>query len=79
MKSFFKMENFVGNHMADCHKPETMVKLNQLVQEYKAHKRKLHYYTVPAPEGKVTFVNVPVFDNDQFAGLFEFIFEGSLG
>jgi len=25
-KARLQMENFVGNHMADCHKPETMEK-----------------------------------------------------
>ena len=30
------------------------------------------------PDGKITIVNVPVYDESQFAGVVEFIFESSL-
>ncbi|MBW2203543.1 MAG: PAS domain-containing protein [Deltaproteobacteria bacterium] len=73
-----QMENFVGNHMADCHKPETMEKLEGLFAEYKEKKKNLDYYTIDIPDGKLTVVNVPFYEGDTFAGVVEFIFEGSL-
>lgn len=76
-KALLNVENFVGTPMADCHKPETMEKLKVLFQEYKEHSRKLDYYTMEGPEGKLT-VNVPFYDGNTFAGVVEFIFEGSL-
>ena len=77
-KELLNMENFVGRNMAECHKPETMEKLNSLFQEYKEKKRTLDYYTMDIPEGRLTIVNVPFYDGDTFAGVTEFIFEGSL-
>jgi hypothetical protein len=72
------IENFVGNHMADCHKPETMEKLKKLFVEYKEKKKNLDYYTIDVPNGKITLVNVPFYEGDTFAGVVEFIFEGAL-
>ena len=81
-KQVFKVssnvENFVGNHMADCHKPETMEKLEKLFADYKQKKKNLDYYTVDIPNGKLTIVNVPFYEENTFAGVVEFIFEGSL-
>jgi PAS domain S-box-containing protein len=81
-KKMFKItsniENFVGNHMADCHKPETMEKLKKLFVEYKEKKKNLDYYTVDVPNGKITLVNVPFYEGDTFSGVVEFIFEGAL-
>ena len=77
-KTVLQMENFVGNHMADCHKPETMEKLEGLFAEYKEKKKNLDYYTIDIPDGKLTVVNVPFYEGDTFAGVVEFIFEGSL-
>ena len=77
-KELLNMENFVGRHMADCHKPETMEKLKKLFQEYKENKRKLDYYTIDVPSGKLTIVNVPLYEGHTFIGVMEFIFEGSL-
>ena len=77
-KELLNMENFVGTNMAECHKPETMEKLKRMFQEYKEHKRKLDYYTMDVPDGKLTIVNVPFYDGDTLAGVVEFIFEGSL-
>jgi nitrogen-specific signal transduction histidine kinase len=77
-KELLNMENFVGRNMAECHKPETMEKLTRLFQEYKEKKRTLDYYTMDVPDGKLTIVNVPFYDGDTFAGVTEFIFEGSL-
>lgn len=78
-KELLNMENFVGKNMADCHKPETMKKLDLLVAEYKQKKRKLDYYTMETPGGLLTIVNVPFYDGDTFAGIVEYIFEGGLG
>ena len=77
-KAGLEAEDFVGKHMADCHKPETMKKLEGLFAEYKEKKKKLDYYTMDTPEGKLTLVNVPFYEGDIFAGVAEFIFEGSL-
>ena len=38
----------------------------------------LDYYTMDIPDGKLTIVNVPFYEGDTFAGVVEFIFEGSL-
>jgi transcriptional regulator with PAS, ATPase and Fis domain len=77
-KASLGIEDFVGNHMGDCHKPETMEKLEELFAEYKEKKRNLDYYTMDIPDGKLTLVNVPFYEGDTFAGVVEFIFEGSL-
>jgi transcriptional regulator with PAS, ATPase and Fis domain len=77
-KELLNMENFVGGNMAQCHKPATMARLKVLFQEYKERKKKLDYYTMDVPDGKLTIVNVPCYDGDVFTGVAEFIFEGSL-
>ncbi len=77
-KELLHVENFVGNHMAVCHKPETMTKLEKLFQEYREKKKKLHHYVMDVPGGKLTVVNVPSYAGDRFTGVVEFIFEGSL-
>jgi nitrogen-specific signal transduction histidine kinase len=77
-KALLHVENFVGNDMAACHKPETMAKLERLAQEFKDKKKQLHHYTMEVPGGKVTVVDVPAFDGDRFAGIVEFVFSGSL-
>jgi hypothetical protein len=77
-KALLQMENFVGTNMANCHKPETTDKLEKLFAEYKEKKRNLDYYTMDIPDGKLTIVNVPFYEGDTFAGVVEFIFEGSL-
>ena len=71
-------DDVVGKPMADCHKPETMEKIKTLVQGYKEQKRKLDYYTIDGPDGKITIVNVPIYEDKKFAGIMEFFFEGSL-
>ncbi|MBW2610751.1 MAG: PAS domain-containing protein [Deltaproteobacteria bacterium] len=77
-KASMGVEGFVGSHMRDCHKPETMKKLEKLFAEYKEKKRNLYYYTLDTPDGKLTIVNVPSYEGDTFAGVMEFLFEGSL-
>jgi transcriptional regulator with PAS, ATPase and Fis domain len=77
-KELLQVDDFVGNNMATCHKPETMSKLEKLFQEYAEKKRNLDYYTMDTPGGKLTIVNVPSYEEGRFAGVMEFIFEGSL-
>ncbi len=77
-KASMGVEDFVGNHMGDCHKPETMEKLVKLFAEYKERKKNIDYYTMVTPDGKLTIVNVPFYEGDTFAGVVEFLFEGSL-
>jgi PAS domain S-box-containing protein len=78
-KELLKMEDFVGNNMGECHKPETMDKLKVLFEEYKKKTRKLYYYTVETPDTTLTLVNVPYYNGDTFGGAVEFIFESALG
>ena len=77
-KELLNMENFVGRNMAECHKPETMVKLKKLFEKYKEKKINLDYYTMDVPDGILTIVNVPFYDGDTLIGVTEFIFEGAL-
>jgi PAS domain S-box-containing protein len=77
-KISLSIENLVGMDMADCHKPETMDKIKTLYQEFAEKKKKMYYYTMNIPDGKLTIVEVPFYDGDNFAGVVEFIFEGSL-
>jgi PAS domain S-box-containing protein len=78
-KASLQAVDFVGNNMADCHKPETIDKLKVLFGEYKQKTRGLDYYTIETPDGKLTLVNVPFYDDDTFGGVVEFIFESALG
>jgi len=77
-KELLNMENFVGRPMAECHKPETIEKLKKLVKDYKDHSRKLDYYRMDVPGGKLTIVNVPFYEGKTLTGLMEFIFEDAL-
>lgn len=75
-KEMLNEEDFVGNNMVSCHKPDTMEKLKVLYQAYKEKKRRLDYYTMDVPEGILTIVNVPCYDGDTFRGVMEFILKG---
>ena len=77
-KDMLNSENFVGDDLDDCHKPETMEKIKELYQEFRDKKKSLGYYTEDGSEGRLTIVNAPFYDGDEFAGVVEFIFEGSL-
>ena len=74
-KEVLNMENFVGNPMADCHKPETMEKIKDLVEKYKEKKIKLDYFRMDGPDGKLTVVNLPTYDGDTLTGLVEIVLE----
>ena len=68
----------VGMNMAGCHKPETMEKLKEMYQSFSEKKSTVSHYVMDTPGGKLTVVQVPFFDEDKFAGVLEFLFEGSL-
>ncbi|MHC1699048.1 MAG: hypothetical protein AB9919_13515 [Geobacteraceae bacterium] len=68
----------VGKNMAACHKPETMVKLKNIYQDFAEKKSKLNYLTMDGPEGTLTIVNVPFYTGDALGGVIEMVFEGSL-
>jgi hypothetical protein len=50
-----------------------------LFPQYKQKQIKLDYYTMDVPNGILTIVNIPFYRGDTFAGVTEFVFEGSLG
>jgi DUF438 domain-containing protein len=78
-KALLSAEDLVGKNMAGCHKPETMEKLKIIYQEFRERKRSLHYYVMDGPDSKATIVQVPFYDENEFAGVVEFIFESALG
>ena len=69
----------VGANMTECHKPETVEKLELIYQEFAERKKKVHHYTAPGPEGLLTIVAVPFYDGDALGGVVEFVFESGLG
>ena len=73
-----KIEELVGLNMRACHNPETMEKLEKLYAEYRTRSRNMDYYTTDGPNGKLTIVNVPFYEEETFLGVVEFIFPGSL-
>ena len=78
-KALLGADNLVGRNMSECHKPETIVKLKQLYQDFADKKTGLHYYVMDIPGGKATIVSVPFFDGDKLGGVVEFVFESALG
>ncbi len=68
----------VGSNMAGCHKPETMVKLKDIYQDFADKKIKTNHLTMDGPQGTLTIVNVPFFDGDVLGGVVEMVFENSL-
>jgi len=68
----------VGKNMAACHKPETMVKMKQIYQDFADKKIKVNHLTMDGPEGTLTIVNVPFYAGDALAGVVEMVFESSL-
>jgi PAS domain S-box-containing protein len=77
-KALLNQEDFVGKNMRECHQAETIEKISALYEEYRKKKRTLDYYTMDIPDGTATIVNVPFYHGDDFAGVVEFVFEGSL-
>jgi len=68
----------VGKNMAACHKPETMVKMKTIYQDFADKKIKVNYLTMDGPEGTLTIVNVPFYIGDALGGVMEMVFESSL-
>ena len=68
----------VGKNMAACHKPETMLKLKSIYQDFADKKIKINHLTMDGPNGVLTIVNVPFFAGDVLTGVVEMVFEGSL-
>lgn len=68
----------VGKNMAACHKPETMVKMRGIYQDFADKKIKINHLTMDGPEGTLTIVNVPFYNGDALGGVVEMVFEGSL-
>lgn len=74
----FERADYTGADLNECHKHETTEKIKGYFKEYKEKKRLLDYYFMDESENKITVVNVPFYDEDEFAGVVEFIFESSL-
>lgn len=68
----------VGSNMHGCHKPETMVTLKGIYQDFADKKIKTNHLTMDGPQGTLTIVNVPFFDGDALGGVVEMVFENSL-
>lgn len=68
----------VGKNMAACHKPETMVKMKGIYQDFADKKIKINHLTMDGPEGTLTIVNIPFYNGDALGGVMELVFEGSL-
>ena len=77
-KEVFGLEGFVGKDLSECHKPETMKRIEVLFEEFKDKKRGLVYERADVPDGRVTVIHVPFYDGDQLAGVTEFTFESAL-
>ena len=77
-KEVFNREDYTGADLSECHTPETTEKVKKYFNEYREKERDLDYYVMDEPEGKITVVNVPVYDGDEFSGVIEFIFTSSL-
>jgi transcriptional regulator with PAS, ATPase and Fis domain len=71
-------ENLLGKNLQPYHPPEMLEKLKALYQEYREKKRSSFYVVKDIPGGgKAHIVNVPLYENDQFSGVVEFIFESA--
>lgn len=77
-KELLNQENILGRNMAECHQPETMIKLKKMYQDFSDRKMVISHYTMDTPDGKLTVLQVPYFEGDELAGVVEFIFPGSL-
>ncbi len=77
-REVFNRADYVGSNLDECHGTETADKVKGYYREYKEKKIQLDYYVMEEPGGKITVVNVPVYDEGHFVGVVEFIFESSL-
>jgi transcriptional regulator with PAS, ATPase and Fis domain len=75
----FGTGDYMGRSILELHKPETTEMIKIHYQEYLEKTRNLYHYTVDVPDGKITIVNSPFYNDDgDFAGVVEFIFDSSL-
>ncbi|MBT4365593.1 MAG: hypothetical protein HOD17_14015 [Desulfobacteraceae bacterium] len=70
--------NIVGTSLTEYHKPETVEIIKSLFNAFRNKEKKLDYYKMELPGGKATVVQIPFYDNEEFAGAVEFIFESGL-
>lgn len=69
----------VGKNMAACHQVATMEKLKTIYQDFASKKIKVNHLTMDGPEGTLTIVNVPFYnDKGELGGVVEMVFEGAL-
>ena len=78
-KLAFGTSDYTGTSIHDLHKPETNEKIKLHYQEYQAKTRNQYHYVTNGSRGKITIVNSPFYDDSgEFAGVVEFMFEGTL-
>jgi len=77
-KQAFGTSDYIGRSIHECHKAETTELIKTTYQEYLEKTRNLYHYVMDEPGGKITVVNSPFYNDGQFAGVVEFIFESSL-
>jgi len=81
-KKMFKaqsnQESLVGRSLTECHKPETVEKIEALFKAFRNKEKKFSYYKTDIPNGKATVVQFPFYENDEFAGVVEFIIDSAL-
>ena len=69
----------VGKNMAACHQVATMGKLKIIYQDFASKKIKINHLTMDGPDGTLTIVNVPFYnEGGELGGVVEMVFEGSL-
>jgi hypothetical protein len=81
-RQLFKKElnraDYIGVDLSECHKTKGTEKIKGYFREYKKKTRHLDYYVMDESNNKITVVNIPFYDENEFAGVVEFIFESSL-
>ena len=70
-------ESLLGRNLADCHKPETMIRIKEMYDSFKNGDRRPRFYVRENEKGKRTVVQVPVYDGDELEGVMEFILSGA--
>ncbi len=73
-----KMGDLVGKSLTEFHKPETIGAIKALFESFRNKEKELGYYKTDTPNGKITVVQFPFYENDEFAGVVEFIAESAL-
>ncbi len=73
-----RMGSLVGKNLSAFHKPETMKTIEDLFTSFRKREKTMDYYRTDTPNGKITVVQFPFYENDEFAGVVEFIAESGL-